>query len=105
MSKLFLTIAGALAEAERARIRERVSQTKRDQRQRGRYLGGKVPFGFHVGRSGELVQNAQEQSIILHARDLRAGGATLRAIQNAAEAQHGRRLSLDALHRVLKEAA
>jgi DNA invertase Pin-like site-specific DNA recombinase len=104
MSKLFLTIAAAFAEAERARIRERVSQTKRDQRQRGRYLGGKVPFGFRVGEAGELVEEAEEQTIIVQAHALRAGGATLRAIQAAVEAQHGRRLSLDALHRVLKEA-
>jgi hypothetical protein len=49
-AKLFLTIATAFAEAERAHIRDRVSQTKRDQRQRGRYLGGKMPFGFRLGR-------------------------------------------------------
>ncbi|MCO6415960.1 recombinase family protein [Siccirubricoccus sp. KC 17139] len=104
MSRLFLTIAAAFAEAERARIRERVTQTKRDQRQRGRYLGGKVPFGFRVGDDGELVEDAAEQAIIAHARDLRAGGATLRAVRQAVEVQHGRKLSLDALHRVLKEA-
>ena len=40
LSKLFLTIAAAFAEAERDRIRERVSQVKADQRGRGRYLGG-----------------------------------------------------------------
>ena len=44
LSKLFLTIAAAFAEAERDRIRERVAQVKRDQRQRGRYLGGRVPY-------------------------------------------------------------
>jgi putative DNA-invertase from lambdoid prophage Rac len=104
MSKLFLTIAAAFAEAERARIRERVTQTKRDQRGRGRYLGGKVPFGFKVGDDGELVEDAAEQTVIMHARDLREGGATLRAIQTAIDVQHGRKLSLDALHRVLGEA-
>jgi DNA invertase Pin-like site-specific DNA recombinase len=101
MAKLFLTIAAAFAEAERARIRERVSQTKRDQRQRGRYLGGKVPFGFRVGEGGGLVEDEAEQVIIARVRDLRVGGATLRAIQTAVEARHGRRLSLDALHRVV----
>lgn len=105
MSKLFLTIAAAFAEAERARIRERVSQTKRDQKQRGRYLGGKVPFGFRKGKNGELVPNPQEHAIIAHARALREGGAVLRSIQEAILVQHGRKLSLDALHRVLKETA
>ena len=55
LSKLLLTIAAAFAEAERDRIRERVGQMKADQRARGRYLGGKVPFGYRRGSAGELV--------------------------------------------------
>ena len=51
LSKLFLTIAAAFAEAERDRIRERIGQVKADQKARGRYLGGKVPFGFRRGDS------------------------------------------------------
>jgi DNA invertase Pin-like site-specific DNA recombinase len=39
LSKLFLTIAAAFAEAERDRIRERISQVKADQKSRGRYPG------------------------------------------------------------------
>ena len=42
LSKLFLTIAAAFAEAERDRIRERIGQVKADQKARCRYLGGKV---------------------------------------------------------------
>src|SRR5579863_6740884 len=61
LSKLFLTIAAAFAEAERDRIRERVSQSKADQRARGRYLGGIVPFGFRRGADGELVPHEAEQ--------------------------------------------
>jgi putative DNA-invertase from lambdoid prophage Rac len=38
LSKLFLTIAAAFAEAERDRIRERIGQVKADQKARGRYL-------------------------------------------------------------------
>jgi DNA invertase Pin-like site-specific DNA recombinase len=40
VSKLVFTILSAVAEAERDRSRERVTEVKRDQRQRGRYLGG-----------------------------------------------------------------
>ena len=58
LSKLFLTIAAAFAEAERDRIRERIGQVKADQKARGRYLGGKVPFGFRRGDAGELVPHA-----------------------------------------------
>src|SRR5919199_3595066 len=46
ISKLVFTILSAVAEAERDRIRERVSEVKHDQKARGRYLGGKVPYGY-----------------------------------------------------------
>src|SRR5665811_1419574 len=94
------TILSAVAEAERDRIRERVTQVKRDQRQRNRYLGGIVPFGFRVGEDGSLMPDEAEQAVIAEARALRADRATLRAIQATLEAQFGRKLSLDALHRV-----
>jgi DNA invertase Pin-like site-specific DNA recombinase len=103
ISKLVFTILSAVAEAERDRIRERVTQVKRDQRQRNRYLGGIVPFGFRVGDDGGLVPDPAEQTLIAHARGLRQDGATLRAIQAVLEAQHGRKLSLDTLHRVLAD--
>jgi DNA invertase Pin-like site-specific DNA recombinase len=93
----------AVAEAERDRIREHVTQVRRDQRQRNRYLGGIVRFGFRVGGDGSLVPDATEHALIAHARVLRPDGATLRAIQAVLEARHGRKLSLDALHRILSE--
>jgi putative DNA-invertase from lambdoid prophage Rac len=101
ISKLVFTILSAVAEAERDRIRERVTQVKRDQRQRNRYLGGKLPFGFRIGHDGGLVPDEAEQALISAARALRAHGATIRAIQTMLETQHGRKLSLDALHRVV----
>ena len=42
ISKLVFTILSAVAEAERDRTRERVAEVKRDQKQRGRFLGGTV---------------------------------------------------------------
>ena len=54
LSKLFLTIAAAFAEAERDRIRERIGQSKADQKARGRYLGGKFRLaGAGDGPDGE----------------------------------------------------
>ena len=54
ISKLVFTILSAVAEAERDRIRERISQVKADQRQRGRHLGGRKPFGYDVTAGTEL---------------------------------------------------
>jgi DNA invertase Pin-like site-specific DNA recombinase len=105
LSKLFLTIAAAFAEAERDRIRERITQVKRDQRQRRRYLGGKVPFGFRVGPDGGLEPVPDQQAVIRRAAEMRAGGAPLRAVRAALEAEHGARLSLDAIQRIAREGA
>ena len=76
---------------------------KRDQHRRGRYLGGKVPFGFRVGTDGGLEPVAEEQAAIATAAALRSAGNPLRIIQAALEVEHDRRLSLGALSRVLAE--
>jgi len=87
LSKLFLTIAAAFAEAERDRIRERISQVKADQKARGRYLGGKVPFGFRPDAEAELVPHDSEQEAIREMGALRAQGKPLRAIADAMRAK------------------
>jgi DNA invertase Pin-like site-specific DNA recombinase len=80
VSKLVFTILSAVAEAERDRTRERISEVKRDQRQRGRYLGGIPPFGWRVGEAGELVRVPEQQRALKRMRTLRAKGLALRAI-------------------------
>jgi putative DNA-invertase from lambdoid prophage Rac len=104
LSKLFLTIAAAFAEAERDRIRERVGQVKADQKARGRYLGGIVPFGFRRGEGGELVAHEAEQEAIREIVALRAQGRPLRAIADAVRAK-GVRISHEGVAGVLKAAA
>jgi DNA invertase Pin-like site-specific DNA recombinase len=87
LSKLFLTIAAAFAEAERDRIRERIAQVKADQKARGRYLGGIVPFGYRRGEHGELAPHKAEQAAIRQMMALRAQGKALRAIAEAMQAK------------------
>jgi putative DNA-invertase from lambdoid prophage Rac len=96
------TILSAVAEAERDRIRERVAQLKQDQKGRGRYLGGKVPFGYRVADDGALVSDDAQQDAIQVAHRMRAEGATMRAML-AALAKNGHHLSLGAVHRVLHD--
>ncbi len=79
----------AFAEAERDRIRERIGQVKADQKARGRFLGGKVPFGFRRGDDGELVPHAAEQEAIREMVELRAQGRPLRVIVDAVRAREG----------------
>jgi putative DNA-invertase from lambdoid prophage Rac len=103
LSKLFLTIAAAFAEAERDRIRERIGQVKADQKARGRYLGGKVPFGFRLGKSDELVHHQAEQEAIREMVALWAQGKALRAISETMQAK-GHRISHEGVAGVLRTA-
>ena len=82
LSKLFLTIVAAFAEAERDRIRSRVSDVKSDQKARGRFLGGKrPPFGWQVvPGGGGLAPFAKEQTALRAAFVMRRQGTSLRAI-------------------------
>jgi putative DNA-invertase from lambdoid prophage Rac len=95
ISKLVFTILSAVAEAERDRIRERISVVKADQKARGAYLGGKVPFGFTVV-AGQLEPVDSQQAVITQIVELRRMGKSLRAIK----AELSLDLSLDAISRL-----
>jgi DNA invertase Pin-like site-specific DNA recombinase len=101
LSKLFLTIAAAFAEAERDRIRERIGQVKADQKARGRYLGGSAPFGYRVGEAGELVPHEGEQKAIREMKRLRAQGKALRPIAEVMRAK-GHKISHEGVAGVLR---
>jgi putative DNA-invertase from lambdoid prophage Rac len=105
MSKLFLTITAAFAEAERDRIRERISSAKRDARARGRYLGGTVPFGFVLDAEGTLQPVEAEQAAIATIRSMKAQGASVRAMQSAVNQQMGRWLSTRTIAKIAAQAA
>jgi putative DNA-invertase from lambdoid prophage Rac len=110
IGKLLLTILAAVAEQERDKIRERIRYVKAHQREAGRYLGGKVPFGYRVEKGGPgdgagrsiLVEDAGEQRIIQFAQRLRSQGHSLRDLRRTVDEKYGRRLSLDALSRIVQ---
>ena len=58
---------------------------KADQKARGRYLGGSIPFGYRLGDDGELVPHEPEQAAIREMVAMKAQRLSLRAI--AAELQ------------------
>src|SRR5215218_8374717 len=87
ISKLLFTILSAVAEAERDRIRERITDVKRDQRQRGRYLGGRIPFGCRVDGDGALIEAEDQQAAIRDMLSMRGKGASLRSISEAMKAR------------------
>jgi DNA invertase Pin-like site-specific DNA recombinase len=103
VSKLVFTILSAVAEAERDRTRERITEVKRDQRLRGRYLGGKAPFGFRVGEAGELIPVPEQQKALARMQRLRRDGYSLREIRNKLR-QSGTVISHAAVRLVLRRA-
>lgn len=102
LSKLFLTIAAAFAEAERDRIIERITQVKADQRNMGRFLGGSRPFGFDVVE-GELVERADEQIAIARMQAMKAAGKSLRDIASVMKGE-GFNVSHVSVARILRDA-
>lgn len=102
ISKLVFTILSAVAEAERDRIRERIGTVKADQKSRGAYLGGKVPYGYELVGVGDkqLVPIAEQQKVIEAIRTERANGKTLRAIKAGLTES----LSLEAINRICRDA-
>jgi putative DNA-invertase from lambdoid prophage Rac len=77
-----------------------VCETKKDQKDRGRYLGGKIPYGFEAV-DGALVAIPEQQAVIEAAKALRASEKPLRAIQAVLLADHQTKLSLDAISRIV----
>jgi putative DNA-invertase from lambdoid prophage Rac len=104
IAKLVFTILAAVAEQERDRIRERVSVVKKDQKARGRYLGGRVPFGYRTASDGSLEPVPEQQAAISTARSMRAAGIGLESIRGAL-AEQGTTLSMGALWKLVSVAA
>ena len=88
LAKAFMTCAAAFSELDSARIRERIQDVKADQRARGRYLGGAVPFGYKaVGKSGNLAKDPEQQKAITAMRRMRRAGKSYRVIAEAMKAK------------------
>lgn len=103
LSRLFMTVASAFAEAERDRIRERIATVKADQAARGRYLGGVVPFGFEVGADGALVELGWNKPARRMMVRLRRRDTSLRIIADAVREKFDVRCSHMTVKNVLRD--
>jgi putative DNA-invertase from lambdoid prophage Rac len=104
VSKLVFTILSAVAEAERDRTRERIAEVKRDQRARGRFLGGAVPWAHRRTVDGRIEVDPDKKALLALARRLRGQRVSLRAIQ-AKLAERGETVSHVAIDRATRVAA
>jgi DNA invertase Pin-like site-specific DNA recombinase len=79
MATAMAGMVDVFAEFERGMIRQRTRAALRVKRQRREKYNGTAPYGWSVdGR--DLVANELEQAAIRTARELRAGGASYRAV-------------------------
>lgn len=72
--------ARLFAGLERRRSVERIKNVKKNQRSKGRYLGGSRPFGYMIHSNGRLIENPLEQKVLKRILQLRNQGKSLRAI-------------------------
>lgn len=104
IAQLVFTILSAVAQFERERLQERIKDVKEDQRKRNRYLGGSRPFGYVLGKKGELKSEKREQNAIRNILEQREAGKSLRAISTSLKEQ-GFDLSHMAVQRILRDQA
>ena len=101
ISKLVFTIMAAVAEWERKRIGERLHEGLAHVRASGGYGGGSTPFGFIKTPEGALELREDQQRAIALAHQLRASGASSRAIARKLRAQ-GHSISHVTVGKILK---
>lgn len=80
IGQLVFTILSAVAEQERTRIRERISESKQRMRYENRYQGGRIPVGYKVDEGGILVKDETQQKCIQIMKKKREEGLSYRAI-------------------------
>ncbi len=81
--RLVLNMLMTVAQWERETIGERTKSAMQHLAEQGKYVGGKVPYGYAIAADGKtLVPNELEQKVIALARELHAKhpNLTLRAI-------------------------
>lgn len=101
IGKLVFTILSAVAEQERTRIRERISEAKKQMRDENRYQGGKVPFGFRVNADGQLVEDDLQQRCITFMQSRRKEGLAYREISKRLKDELGVELSHSGIRKIL----
>lgn len=101
VSKLVFTILAAVAEAERDRIRERISEAKADQRRKGQFLGGSAPYGYRRVGKKDLEPIPEKADYIRRMVRYRDRGYSLRKIQETLDSE-GEHISLMSIDRAIK---
>lgn len=101
IGQLVFTILSAVAEQERTRLRERISEAKSKMRLEHRYQGGKVPFGYRLTKDGILAVDETQQTYIKLIRDKRQRNWSFRKISSFLNDELQVNLSHNAIRHIL----
>jgi putative DNA-invertase from lambdoid prophage Rac len=104
IGKLVFTILSAVAEQERTRIKERISEAKQQMRDDNRYQGGKIPFGYRVDSQGQLIGDELQQRSLKFMKVQRDEGLSYREISKRLLNELGVKLSHSGIQKILKGA-
>jgi putative DNA-invertase from lambdoid prophage Rac len=100
VAKLVFHILAAVAEAERERITERITEVKARQREDGQFIGGRVPFGWTLVNGG-LVKDDVQQRALTRMRLLKRQGKSLREIASTVSKEFAIAISHAGVARIL----
>ena len=86
--RLVLNVLASVAQWEREAIGERTSVALQHKASRGEFTGGQVLYGFTLAADGVALEaDAAEQATIARARELAAGGLSLRKVADGLAAE------------------
>lgn len=80
MGRFVFRLFASLGELERDQVSERTRAAMQHQRQRGRRISGRVPYGYDLRDDGQLVRNRREQRHLQKIVRWRMEGLSMRAI-------------------------
>jgi putative DNA-invertase from lambdoid prophage Rac len=111
-AKMFFTILSAMAAFERDRIGERIRESKHVAAERGQFLGGRWPFGWHQKLNdkgqgeGPLIPHPVQQKAIKRMVELRGKyDLSYRKIAAAMKKEHGLRMTGALVQKVMNREA
>ncbi len=104
VGSLLFGVLASVAQWEKDRIGSRVAECKAHAKEQNRFLGGRRPFGFQIGKDKELIPDPNEQVALALILKQAGEGRSLRAIQASVSDACGLKLSHTAVARCLRDA-
>lgn len=106
VSKLMFSMLAAMAEFERDRLLERLSEGKKAKDASGGWNGGKPPFGYMIegtGKTARCVPDPELADVLAYLNRLWMAGTSLRQAAQLVHSNYYKRISFNQVHRVYEK--